>query len=239
MIEIQQLSVGYGADWSLKGVDMTIPTGAMLAITGEAGCGKSTLLRALAGWQGVEAGMVRLDGVDIRCWPEKALAMRCAWMSQNVEARVAMTALEYASLHEPQASGPCARRSPVLCVRKALELMGMGAIACRGYHTLSYSEQRRVQIARVLSRALGPQGECLRYVFLDEPELGLDAAGRENLLQVLDWMRRGGKTVVAALGDARMIERWPGTIYRMPRSSARNTALVRSRTPSLPKMVEA
>lgn len=239
MIEIQKLTVAYGGLVVVDELDLVIGDGQMVGITGEAGCGKSTLLRAMAGWQMGDEGRVKLDGVEVRCWPEKALAMRCAWLSQTVAVPEVMTALEFAALHEPRVSGACVRRTPVMCVRKALELMGVGALACRAYHTLAHSEQRRVQIARVLSRALGPQGECLRYVFLDEPELGLDAAARQNLLQVLDWMRRSGKTVVVAIGDERLLERWPGACYRMPRSRARSTALVRSRTPSLPKIVEA
>ena len=71
MIEISQLSFRYreGADPILKGIDLSIPDGAFVGVTGAAGSGKSTLTYAINGiiphcYPGDFYGSVRVDGVD-------------------------------------------------------------------------------------------------------------------------------------------------------------------------------
>jgi branched-chain amino acid transport system ATP-binding protein len=65
MLEVQALESRYGRIPALKGIDLAVRAGELVALVGGNGAGKTTLLRALSGVQPVSAGRVRFDGTDI------------------------------------------------------------------------------------------------------------------------------------------------------------------------------
>ena len=65
MLEVQGLSSQYGRIPALKGIDLRVGEGELVALVGANGAGKTTLLRALSGVQPVSAGQVRFEGADI------------------------------------------------------------------------------------------------------------------------------------------------------------------------------
>jgi branched-chain amino acid transport system ATP-binding protein len=65
MLEVQALESRYGRIPALKGIDLAVGAGELVALVGGNGAGKTTLLRALSGVQPVSAGRVRFDGADI------------------------------------------------------------------------------------------------------------------------------------------------------------------------------
>jgi branched-chain amino acid transport system ATP-binding protein len=65
MLEIAGLASGYGRIAALKGIDLHVGAGELVALVGANGAGKTTLLRALSGVQPVSAGTVRFEGTDI------------------------------------------------------------------------------------------------------------------------------------------------------------------------------
>ncbi len=65
LLEVRGLDARYGSICALAGVDLTIPSGALVALVGANGAGKTTLLRALSGLQPVSAGHVLFEGDDI------------------------------------------------------------------------------------------------------------------------------------------------------------------------------
>ena len=73
MLEIRALESHYGRIPALKGIDLRIAEGELVALVGANGAGKTTLLRALSGVQRVSAGQVLFRGEDItRCTPDRA-----------------------------------------------------------------------------------------------------------------------------------------------------------------------
>ena len=68
-IVLRGVSKRYGAYAAVENIDLTVPTGAMLALVGPSGCGKTTVLRIIAGLETPDRGEVLLDGRDATRWP--------------------------------------------------------------------------------------------------------------------------------------------------------------------------
>ena len=68
MLEVVNVTAGYGPTMVLFNVDVSIPAGGAAAVLGHNGAGKTTLLRALVGLVPVTSGKVLLDGEDITGW---------------------------------------------------------------------------------------------------------------------------------------------------------------------------
>jgi branched-chain amino acid transport system ATP-binding protein len=75
-LTVQSLRAGYGKTEVLRGVDLTVPAGATVALLGANGAGKTTLLRTIAGLNGAWAGTVRVAGTDITSRPAHDRARR-------------------------------------------------------------------------------------------------------------------------------------------------------------------
>ena len=69
MLTVNGVTVSFGRNRALDGVDLEVATGEVVAILGPSGCGKSTLLRAIAGLQPLDSGEVRWDGEDLAGLP--------------------------------------------------------------------------------------------------------------------------------------------------------------------------
>lgn len=168
-LELQQLSVRYGATVALQRVDLQLQRGEIVALVGPSGCGKSSLLRAVAGLVssegGVHAAGVALQGVaahrrgvgvvfqDHALFPNLSVAQNVAF--GLVEARLPRSEQE--------------RR-----VARWLERVGLQTRADDSVETLSGGERQRVALAR----ALAPEPPVM---LLDEPFASLDAPLRREL----------------------------------------------------------
>lgn len=215
MIEVNHLTISFGSHSAVRDVSLSIPNGALCAFAGPSACGKSTLLRALRGGLDPSAGSVKIEGLNLQRWPAKALAQRFSYLCQSADLNLNLNVAEVASLHPSVESRHCARDAPSPSVRKALEILGVAHLANRLYGTLSHSEQRRVQIARVLARSLQHGEAQARYLLLDEPQSGLSARQWRHLLHALTHLVSSGLTIVAAIGDPRFARTFPGDIIRL------------------------
>ena len=88
MLDIRQISKTFNAATAnelraLQGVELTIDPGSFVIVVGTNGSGKSTLLNAIAGTFRVDAGTIRVDGVDITAWPEHRRAGLIGRVFQN------------------------------------------------------------------------------------------------------------------------------------------------------------
>jgi putative ABC transport system ATP-binding protein len=88
MLDIRQISKTFNAATAnelraLQGVELTIDPGSFVIVVGTNGSGKSTLLNAVAGTFRVDAGTIRVDGVDITAWPEHRRAGLIGRVFQN------------------------------------------------------------------------------------------------------------------------------------------------------------
>ena len=182
LIEIEGLKFAYGPNQVLKGVNLKVPRGKVVAILGTSGSGKSTLLRLIGGQIKPRAGSVRVDGQVVHEMNDAALyAMRrkMGMMFQKSGLFTDLSTFENIAF-------PMRERSalPNALVRD-LVMMKLHAVGLRGAHRLMPNElsggmQRRVALSRAI--ALDPL-----LIMYDEPFAGLDPI---SLNQVANLIRR-------------------------------------------------
>ena len=188
---------------ALRGVDLSISAGEMVAIVGPSGSGKSTIINMITGIDRPTAGMVTVEGVRIDQLSEEELA---SWRGENVgivfqffQLLPTLTALENAVLPLDFAhAGPKNERFE----RGAhnLELVGLGDKLEHLPSELSGGEQQRVAIARSL--ACDP-----KLIVGDEPTGNLDSHTAADMFELLARLNDEGKTVLYVTHDISLAKR--------------------------------
>jgi cobalamin transport system ATP-binding protein len=195
-VEVVGLSAAYGRTRVLESVRLTVEPGGWLAIIGPNGSGKSTLLRSILGFHPHE-GQVRVDGVPTTGMHRRDRARCLAYAPQTPVLPDGVTTRDYVTLgrtpHRPLLSAP--RGVDRQIVADVMDRLGLGPLAERTLATLSGGEQQRA----VLARALAQQP---RVLLLDEPTASLDLGHAQQVLDLVDRLRRqDGLTVLSTLHD--------------------------------------
>jgi iron(III) transport system ATP-binding protein len=172
----------------VEGFSLSLDAGRIGCLLGPSGCGKTTVLRAIAGFEPLRAGSIRLG--------ERLLSSATVHLPPE-ERRVGMMFQEYAlfpHLTAAQNVGFGLRRLPQpdqrARVAEMLALVGLAESGGRYPHELSGGQQQRIALAR----ALAPSPALL---LLDEPFSNLDAATRERLtVEVREILKAAGQTAV-------------------------------------------
>lgn len=188
---------------ALRGVDVTINRGELIAIVGPSGSGKSTILNVLTGIDRPTAGTVTVAGNRIDEMNEEQLA---AWRGNHVgiifqffQLLPMLTALENAMLPlEFARTGTAAERTATAMAN--LELVGLGDKLDHLPMELSGGEQQRVAIARAL--ACNPD-----LLVADEPTGNLDTETAAQMIELLTALNRDGMTVVYVTHDRAIADR--------------------------------
>jgi putative ABC transport system ATP-binding protein len=171
----------------LSGVDLTVPPGRSLAVTGPSGSGKSSLLALISGLTAPTAGEVYIDGTLLTGFARPASGV--AVVLQGYGLVSLLTSAENIEVALRAAGRPA--RAAGAAARGALALVGLGAHADQLVEELSGGQQQRVAVARAL--ALEP-----RLLIADEPTAELDPAARTVVLaRMFDVVADGGSLVVA------------------------------------------
>jgi ABC-type multidrug transport system ATPase subunit len=189
-IEVRDLSVSYGSTPVLVAVQLTVPVGAGVCVTGENGIGKSTLLRCVASLQRADAGEIKIFGGPPGATPEFWRAV-----VTTVEPPTwypGLTTREHAELvcraHglDPAAAG----------LDETLERFGIAGQADAIPPSLSSGQKQRLTLALALLRPS-------RLLILDEPEQRLDREGRVMVAGLLrDYLADGGTVLMASHDDS-------------------------------------
>jgi cobalt/nickel transport system ATP-binding protein len=203
LLEARGLSHAYpGNIPALAGLDLRVERGRRLAILGPNGAGKTTVLLHLNGTLKPRSGQVLLDGEVMR-YDSTALT---AWRQRvGLVLQDAEDQLFAPTVAEDVSFGPLnlgldeteTRRR----VTAALEALHIAALAERSTHMLSFGQKKRVAIAGLL--AMRPE-----VLLLDEPTAGLDHAGTEDLLHVLEALRHHQTTLVFSTHDVELAYRF-------------------------------
>ena len=191
------LVAGYGTRRVLRGIDLELAPGTLIALVGPNGAGKSTLLRVLAGLLRPTAGNVRLDGRDVATIPRRELAGRIAVVPQSFDTLFPFTVREIVSLGRSARLSLFSRPTPAdaQAVERALGELDLGALAGRRMDSLSGGERQRA----VLAMALAQETDVL---LLDEPTVHLDPGHqRSTVLLVRDLARVRGLVLITVLHD--------------------------------------
>ena len=195
-IEVADLRVTLDGAPILHGVDVTVAAGEWVTIIGPNGAGKSTLLRAVGGLLPF-AGTVTIGGTSLSRLPRRARARRVATVLQTPVVPPGMAVLDYVLLGRTPYIPPLARESAtdLAVVREVLDRLDLSGFAARRLETLSGGERQRVFLARALA-----QGASV--LLLDEPTSALDIGHQQEVLELVDRLRReGALTVLATMHD--------------------------------------
>ncbi|MFF4848204.1 ABC transporter ATP-binding protein [Streptomyces sp. NRRL F-2747] len=165
---------------ALRGIDLSVYPGELVAVMGPSGSGKSTLLTLAGGLDTPTSGHVIVEGTDITTASRKQLAAlrrrSIGYVFQDYNLIPALTAAENVALPR-ELDGTSARKARTSALA-ALEEMGLGQLADRFPDEMSGGQQQRVAIARAL---VGDR----RLVLADEPTGALDSETGESVLALL------------------------------------------------------
>ena len=166
---------------ALRGVDLALERGEMVAIMGPSGCGKTTLLNCLSGLDAIDAGQILIEGTALTDMSDRARtdyrARRMGFVFQFYNLMPVLTSVENVELPLliARVGADEARRRAMA----ALELVGLADRAAHVPEALSGGERQRVTIARSLVNDPA-------IVWADEPTGDLDS---ENASEIVALMR--------------------------------------------------
>jgi putative ABC transport system ATP-binding protein len=199
-LEARRLVVSFGSTPALRGVDLRVRAGEILAVLGPSGSGKSTLLHCLGGLLRPDAGEVHLAGARIDTLDDRARTelrrTSVGVLLQYGQLVPELTAEENVAL--PLLFGRRGRAEAMAAGRTWLERLGVANAAAQRPGQLSGGQQQRVALARAL--VTEP-----RLVLADEPTGALDSVAAEQVLELLAAVaRESGTTVVLVTHEMRV-----------------------------------
>ncbi|MFD5650677.1 metal ABC transporter ATP-binding protein [Streptomyces sp. NPDC127039] len=199
VISLRGVRAELGSRPVLRGIDLTVRRGQVVALLGANGSGKSTAVRTIIGQVPVTAGEIELFGTPRRRFRDWA---RVGYVPQRTTAAggVPATVTEVVSSGRlSRARFGVLRRTDHEAVRRALGLVGMADRAKDSVNALSGGQHQRVLIAR----ALAAEPELL---IMDEPMAGVDLASQEVLAETLRGQVAAGTTVLLVLHELGPLE---------------------------------
>jgi len=184
----------------LRGIDLRLEPGEMLALIGPNGAGKSTLLRVAGGLIRPSAGRAFLADRDLTSLRPREIARQIAVVPQEGPVPVGLLVHEMVGLgrtpYVRRLLGPTARDRQA--VEWALAAAGVAGLADRFVDELSGGERQRVILARALAQEP-------RVLLLDEPTANLDLQHQVAILELVRGLtREQGLTVIAAVHDLQL-----------------------------------
>jgi putative ABC transport system ATP-binding protein len=196
MIELHGVSKTYRrgpvAVQALRLIDLTIPTGEFLAITGKSGCGKSTLLHIIGGLEPASSGQVMVDGRDLTSLSDQELTRfrrdRVGVVFQSFNLLPLLTIEENVALPRVLQGMPYAQAGEE--ARQWLAEVGLEARRDHKPHQVSGGEMQRAAIARALINRPA-------VLLADEPTGNLDHATSAQIMELFARLNRDwGQTVI-------------------------------------------
>ena len=183
---------------ALRGIDLQIRTGEMVAVMGPSGCGKTTLLNCLSGLDDLTEGEVFIEGVPLNKMSDRAKtkyrALRMGFIFQSYNLLPVLDALENVELPLLVAGVP--PKDARVRATEYLEAVGLADMARHKPSELSAGQQQRVAVARALSNRPA-------IVWADEPTGNLDSDTSAQIMQLLHETNRGNRqTFVVVTHDA-------------------------------------
>ena len=180
-IQVQGLRKSYGDKEAVRGVDLEVRTGEILALLGPNGAGKTTTVEILEGFHQATAGEVRVLGEDP--WGgDRALRDRIGIVLQESQPEINLTVRECLELYAGYYTAP-------RDVEETIGLAGLGEQADQQTTRLSGGQRRRLDVALAL---IGDP----ELIFLDEPTTGFDPAARRASWEVISGLRALGTTIL-------------------------------------------
>ena len=212
VLQVQGISKRFGGLQALSDVGMTIQPGQVYGLIGPNGAGKTTFFNVITGLYAPDSGSFKLAGHSYQ--PSSVHEVAAAGIArtfQNIRLFADMTVLENVMVgrHVRTRSGvlgavfrtkafvqeelAIAQRAQAL-----LDYVGIGQLGPYKARTLSYGDQRRLEIARAL--ATDP-----KLIALDEPAAGMNATEKVQLRELIDRIRHDGRTILLIEHDVKLV----------------------------------
>jgi branched-chain amino acid transport system ATP-binding protein len=212
VLEVKGVSKRFGGLQALSEVGISIHAGQVYGLIGPNGAGKTTFFNVITGLYTPDAGSFQLGGSPYEPTAVHLVAKAgIARTFQNIRLFAEMTALENVMVgrHIRTKSGlvGAVLRTPGFKAEEAaieararelLDYVGIGKFADYKSRTLSYGDQRRLEIARAL--ATDP-----KLIALDEPAAGMNATEKVVLRELIDRIRKDGRTILLIEHDVKLV----------------------------------
>lgn len=201
MIEVKDLSVGYGGKCILSALNIRFMPGELTVIIGPNGSGKSTLIRTILGLQTKLGGEILIDGENSDSVKPKLRAQRMSYMAQsrstpNISSRSMVLHGRFPYLGYPRRY----RAEDHMIARRAMERAGVSELAERYLPELSGGQRQKVYLAMALA-------QDTQTLFMDEPTTYLDAEHQLHVMHMARKLAEDGRAVVMVLHDLCMAMR--------------------------------
>ena len=195
MIELKDLSAGYGGRDVIRGVSLAFTPGRVLALLGPNGCGKSTLLRTALGLNPKSGGEVLMDGAPLGSLSPRERALKAAYLSQsrptpNITARKMVLHGRFPHLSYPRHY----RKEDYAAVERALDWADARDVADLRMGELSGGQRQKIYLAMALAQE-APS------ILMDEPTTFLDVGHQLEVMSVARRLADRGRAVVMVLHD--------------------------------------
>ena len=198
LLKVENLAFGYTDDRkTLENVSFTVTQGEMTAIVGRNGAGKSTLSKLICGFETPDAGVISMNGRDIRNDTIRERATRIGYVMQNPNQMISKTmifdevalGLRNADLEEAEIRSR---------VEATLKICGLYPFRNWPISALSFGQKKRVTIASVL--VMNPE-----IIILDEPTAGQDFKHYTEIMEFLRQLNSDGITVLMITHDMHLM----------------------------------
>lgn len=209
-LRVEQLSAGYAGHTAVDRVDLSVPSGHVVAIVGPNGCGKSTLLRCVARLHEPTGGRVFAGEDDIWKLRQREAAHRVALLPQAPQAPEAVTVagLVRYGRHPHQGLFRQWSREDERAVARALRATGTEELAGRRLDQLSGGQRQRCWLAMALAQETP-------VVLLDEPTSALDIGHAAEVLGLVRQIAAEGRTLVMVVHDLAAAARYADTVVAL------------------------
>lgn len=207
LIEVGKSYPGNPPVEALRGINLVVRRGELLALVGTSGSGKSTMLNIMGALDRPTSGKLCVDGQDLSNFSDRELSTlrgsRIGFIFQQFHLIAGLSVLENVStglLYQG------INRS--LRMEKATQLLsrvGLGDRMTHLPHELSGGQQQRVAIARAL---MGDPA----IVLADEPTGNLDSETSEEIMDLIHQLNEGGSTIVVVTHDGELARSLPGVV---------------------------
>ena len=180
MIELKELTLGYGQRTLLEMVNARMTGGQLIALLGRNGAGKSTLLRAMMGLEKPQSGEIILQGKKITSLKPEKLARNISFVTTDKVRIANLRCKDVVSMGRAPYTNWIGQLRPEdeMRVDTAIQLVGMSAYAEKTMDKMSDGECQRIMIARALA-------QDTPVILLDEPTAFLDLPNRYELCLLL------------------------------------------------------
>ncbi len=205
VLEIKNLSIDYGIVKAIKGINMVVPKGSIVAILGANGAGKTSTIRSISGLTRVSSGEILYNGEDITNLPPYKITKK--GITQSPEGRLIFSGL---TVEENLLTGAYSLKARETDGLKVSRKARVNSLLEDVYNYFPILKERRKQQATTLSggeqqmlaigRALMGEPELL---LLDEPSLGLAPLIIQDIFKIIKKIRDDGRTILIVEQNAK------------------------------------